>query len=167
MCPVLITSNQTKPHCNFLCILLSSMTLVRCAGKAWVVKTRQQTLQTYQGWTLPPPPPPPHLHLRAQPATSRLQITCKIQQINTRPSRLLSPSTRLGIHTPLSGSLCLMATPWPQRCPLPSLRWRNWPQRFPPQRHSIKTEAGAVWYSWPMRTGLPGSSLDCVGLPAW
>lgn len=45
------------------------MTLVQCAGKAWVDRTQQQTLQNYQGWILPPPLPPRHpLHPPQRPS---------------------------------------------------------------------------------------------------
>lgn len=96
------------------------MTRVRCAGKAWAVRTRQQTLQTYQGWTLPLHPPPLHLPLRAQQATTRLQITCKTK--HSAPIHLVSPLTlvrhRLSV-SPVDGDLLTSAVPFP------SLRWRN------------------------------------------
>lgn len=63
-------------------LFFTSMTLVQCAGKAWVDRTQQWTLQNYQGWTLPRPLPPPHpLHLplplsrQVQPAMRALLIT--------------------------------------------------------------------------------------------
>lgn len=63
-----------------LLIIFTSMTHVQCAGKAWVDRTQQQTLQNYQGWALPLPPHhhplhlPLHLSHLVQPAMRTLQI---------------------------------------------------------------------------------------------
>lgn len=61
----------------FLRFFFTSMTRVQCAGKAWVDRTQQRTLQNYQGWTLPRPlrrlPLP--LNRQVRPAMRTLPIT--------------------------------------------------------------------------------------------
>lgn len=81
------TSSVTFSHLNtqrwtqmascVCCSFFPSTTRVQCAGKAWVDRTQQQTLQNYQGWTLPRPlrrlPPP--LTRQVRPAMRTLPIT--------------------------------------------------------------------------------------------